>query len=258
MEWFLVWFRMRLAFRLFVVAAATSITFAQQCSKSKPCDTDACCSQWGNCGYGPDFCGSGCQNNCDAKPECGKWSKNFDCPLRVCCSKWGFCGTTEDFCNKECQGNCEQPPEPSCSSAVRSAPKVNIGYYASWAATRKCEQFTIDYIEPNLYTHLNYAFVDIENGVIAQLSATESQNLHNFAALKEINRDLKVLISVGGWAFNDPGPRQTEFSTLAKTRDSRKKFIDSVLRFLEEYDFDGIDIDWEVIFKIIFIFVRTS
>lgn len=237
---------MRLSLALCVVLASTSLTLSQHCSRSKPCETEACCSKWGNCGYGPDFCENGCQSKCDAKPECGKWAQEADCPLRVCCSKWGFCGTSEEFCNNECQGNCEQPPEPSCSSVVKNQQKVSIGYYASWAATRKCDPFTVDHIEPELYTHLNYAFVDVRNGVIAPFSRDESENLRNFAALKEINPSLKVLISVGGWAFNDPGPTQQEFHTLSLTRESRSKFINSVKKFLEEYNFDGIDIDWEV------------
>lgn len=158
--------------RLVAVLASLSIATGQHCSSSKPCDTDACCSKWGNCGYGPDFCENGCQNNCDAKPECGKYALEHDCPLRVCCSKWGFCGTTEEFCNAECQGNCENPPKASCGSAP--SPQLNIGYYASWAATRRCNQYTVENIDPYLYTHLNYAFVDVAEGVIAPLSAEKA------------------------------------------------------------------------------------
>ncbi|CAL8102804.1 unnamed protein product [Orchesella dallaii] len=232
--------------RLVAVVAATTLTLssAQQCSKTKKCDTDACCSKWGNCGYGPDFCENGCQNNCDATPECGKWALEPECPLRVCCSKWGFCGTTEDFCKKECQGNCEDPPKPSCSNK-QNRPQLNIGYYASWAATRKCNPYPVDSIDPTIYTHLNYAFVDVRKGVMAPVSAEEDQNLRDFAALKDLNPDLKVLASVGGWAFNDPGETQHEFRDLSATTQSRKKFINSVKEFLDKYDFDGIDIDWE-------------
>ena len=31
---------------------------------SLPCPLNVCCSQFGNCGTGDDFCGTGCQNNC--------------------------------------------------------------------------------------------------------------------------------------------------------------------------------------------------
>jgi chitinase len=32
---------------------------------------------------------------------------------------------------------------------------------------------------------------------------------------------------------------------MAQTKDSRKRFIDSVVSFLKRYDFDGFDLDWE-------------
>lgn len=151
----------------------------------------------------------------------------------VCCSKWGFCGTTEEFCKKECQGNCDDPPAPSCSSRGSSSSPVNIGYYASWAATRKCNQYTVDNIDPDLYTHLNYAFVDVSNGVIAPPSVQEDSAMRNFSGLKDFNPSLKVLASIGGWAFNDPGETQQEFHNIAETPKSRKKFIQSVLKFMK-------------------------
>lgn len=103
----------------------------------------------------------------------------------------------------------------------------------------------MDNIDPELYTHLNYAFVDVKNGVMAKPSATEDAALRNFAGLKDYNPSLKVLASVGGWAFNDPGESQQEFHNIAENSGSRKKFINSVARWLKEYNFDGVDIDWE-------------
>lgn len=91
------------------------------CSKTSPCPNGACCSKWGNCGYGPDFCGTGCLSNCNAKSECGKYGKREKCPLNVCCSQFGFCGTTDDFCStaKKCQNNCGDPKLPTCANDRR-------------------------------------------------------------------------------------------------------------------------------------------
>jgi chitinase len=47
-------------------------------------------------------------------------------------------------------------------------------------------------------------------------------------------------LSVGGW---DAGGKV--FSVMAKSAQSRKSFIQSVVATLEKYKFDGIDIDWE-------------
>ena len=52
--------------------------------------------------------------------------------------------------------------------------------------------------------------------------------------------NVKVLISLGGWT------RGENFHDMAKTKENRKIFIDSIIDFLKKYPFiDGIDIDWE-------------
>jgi chitinase len=102
---------------LFIFPYNVSIGDSSACSATSPCVNGACCSQWGSCGYGPDFCGKKCLSNCDAKAECGKYGKKETCPLNVCCSEFGFCGTTEEFCSKEkkCQNNCGIVQLSTCS-----------------------------------------------------------------------------------------------------------------------------------------------
>ena len=60
------------------------------------------------------------------------------------------------------------------------------------------------------------------------------------SGLKRYNPALKVLIAVGGW--NEGGRK---FSIMAATTESRKMFIDSVVGFLKEYNYDGVTLDWE-------------
>jgi hypothetical protein len=62
------------------------------CGPSKPCGNGACCGASGFCGYGPNYCGSGCVSNCGATAECGKFAKTpgKTCPLNTCCSQYGF------------------------------------------------------------------------------------------------------------------------------------------------------------------------
>lgn len=235
-------------FPLFLLAVAsftTTAVLSQTCSKETKCTTKACCSKWGNCGYGPDFCENDCQNDCDAKPECGQYAEKGkeECPLKVCCSQFGFCGTTADFCQSDgCQSGCTTPPQKSCDSG---RPLLNIGYYASWSSTRRCHAFTVDNIDPRNYTHLNYAFGSISGGLMVDPSGDEAEKMAAFVHLKAINPDLKVLISVGGWAFNDPGPTREEFHNIISSEGSRSAFISSVSSYLSRFDFDGIDIDYE-------------
>jgi hypothetical protein len=49
------------------------------CVKGIPCKTAACCGSFlgtdtGVCGFGPTFCGTDCDSQCDAKPECGQFA----------------------------------------------------------------------------------------------------------------------------------------------------------------------------------------
>src|SRR4051794_12784688 len=76
------------------------LVFGQDnCSKSNPC-AQGCCSSSGHCGFGPDYCSTGCQGTCDAKAECGQYAPTGKslCPLNVCCSYYGyvfcFCAAT--------------------------------------------------------------------------------------------------------------------------------------------------------------------
>ena len=91
---------------------------------------------------------------------------------------------------------------------------VEVGYYASWAAYRSCHAYQVKNIDPRGYTHLNYAFGNISKGVMVDPQASEIAEIKQFTALKEINRSLKTLVSVGGWVFNDPGPTRLEFHNI--------------------------------------------
>ena len=48
------------------------------------------------------------------------------------------------------------------------------------------------------------------------------------------------MIACGGW-----GPYYQDFSEIAGSEANRTKFSNSVVNFIREYDFNGIDIDWE-------------
>lgn len=61
--------------------------------------------------------------------------------------------------------------------------------------------------------------------------------------LKSKNPNLKVMIALGGWTFNDPGPWQSVFPSLTSTSGNRATFIKNLLGFLDQYGFDGVDFD---------------
>jgi chitinase len=68
--------------------------------------------------------------------------------------------------------------------------------------------------------------------------------------LKEINPSLCTILSIGGNDFNNPkDPDMGQytyklFSEMISTPENRKSFIDSVIEYALEYNFDGIDLHW--------------
>jgi chitinase len=131
--------------------------------------------------------------------------------------------------------------------------KVNVGYYQSWAIYRQngCHRVSPDDIDVdgNGYTHLIYTFASINSN--SQLEpwggdySTEVSQFRAFTNLKKTNANLKTLIAVGGWTFNDPGATLTRFSDTASTAARRATFAKSCVDFCRTYNFDGVDLDWE-------------
>ncbi|WP_160734999.1 glycosyl hydrolase family 18 protein [Altericroceibacterium endophyticum] len=66
--------------------------------------------------------------------------------------------------------------------------------------------------------------------------------IQGMIAWKNRNPDLKVVWSLGGWSYSRP------FFEMTKSPQKRKKFIDSVVAWLDDPVMgfvDGVDIDWE-------------
>ena len=95
-------------------------------------------------------------------------------------------------------------------------------------------------VEAAKLTHINYAFaVPGPDGTLEKLSSLDSANLVALTSLKAKNKDLKILISVGGWG----GCKY--FSNAALTEESRLGFANSAIELVKRFKLDGVDIDWE-------------
>ncbi|KAL2385529.1 hypothetical protein RJZ90_001269 [Blastomyces dermatitidis] len=176
-------------------------------------DTELMIVAGGYCGYGPDYCGEGCVSNCDAGAECGEFAK----------------------------------PPPGGSAKGKTLSRV-IGYYEAWNARSKCHKASPLDLPVGGLTHLNYAFAYIDPTsfeITTMDAATPISLFDEVAALKIVKPSLQLYVSIGGWTFSDNNTiTQPIFGNIARSPANRRKFADNILSFLNQYGFDGVDIDW--------------
>ncbi|TCD26418.1 glycoside hydrolase family 18 protein [Pedobacter psychrodurus] len=113
--------------------------------------------------------------------------------------------------------------------------KVVIGYVGGFRGLVDVRRISAEKL-----THINYAFVDVKNNrAFLHHEATDTVNFQQLNLLKLKNPDLKILISIGGWAWSE------NFSDAALSDTSRKAFAESAVKIIEKFKLDGVDIDWE-------------
>jgi chitinase len=132
------------------------------------------------------------------------------------------------------------------SSPTASAqPKEIIGYFPSWKWNSRANLVSAERIPFDKLTTVNYAFfVPLPNGEIVGKDTVgdrlylRSGSGHRLTDLAH-RHGTKVLLSIGGWEGSD------NFPAIAASASRRAVFAKSCMAALAEFDFDGLDIDWE-------------
>jgi chitinase len=123
---------------------------------------------------------------------------------------------------------------------LQMSPKRIVAYFPEWKVKDEYLNYSVEDIPWKLLTHINYAFAKIVEGKLHPIEEDLFySNMEKIKEYKKEYRDVKVLISVGGWT--DSG----EFSDVALNEENRKKFAKSALELIKEFNLDGVDIDWE-------------
>lgn len=89
-------------------------------------------------------------------------------------------------------------------------------------------------------THLYLAFGQVDQDLRLEIVAGPYSDVWK-SRLKTLRQDYpaaKIILAVGGWGADG-------FSDMALSRETRRLFIQDMVQFVQEFQLDGIDLDWE-------------
>ncbi len=137
--------------------------------------------------------------------------------------------------------------------AEQNKPPVIMGYYSQWSVYSP--NIHIRDLPTHLMTHFVYKSADLtkDGEVILGDSYADIEFLYpgadrndrflgSFGQLTKVKKrqpELKAIISIGGWG------RSEHFSSIAASPNGRAKLAKSAIQFMQKYQFDGIEIDWQ-------------
>lgn len=118
------------------------------------------------------------------------------------------------------------PGESLADSGDAPKDKVFVGYL--YGSPRQ--------IDFRLYTHIFHAFVVAnENGQVQPSRGVPDAELARDAH----EAGVKMVISLGGWGWDE------QFAAMVQNPDAEGRYVEIVLKLVDDSDYDGLDLDWE-------------
>lgn len=114
-----------------------------------------------------------------------------------------------------------------------------IGYYFPGPEGKALQ---LDKVDFSVLTHVNYSFaIPTKEGRLRSIDHPE--------LVKELveythKHNKKIALAVGGWSFEEV-PLEATFAEATNTPEKIVQLGDDIFSMCLEYDFDGIDMDWE-------------
>ena len=134
--------------------------------------------------------------------------------------------------------------------------KVAGCYFGGWAFYRHGDgKYDVKDIDPTLCTHGYYGFAKMDNisWVLApydpwyDLGPSDCEpyqcnfnSYRRFVKLSEKNPNFIPILSIGGWSAGSG-----DFSVMAGDPVKKKTFLNSIIPFVKQFGFKGVDFDWE-------------
>ncbi len=87
-------------------------------------------------------------------------------------------------------------------------------------------------------THIIFSFTKVIDNEMKFNNLEFGLKLKQLVEQRKNHPNLKVMVACGGWGSKG-------FSDMSYSPENRNKFVKSAVSFIEEYDLDGLDIDWE-------------
>jgi len=240
---------------LFICGALANNKSCEALNKEGKCSVDCPCLNGGECNE-EGICVGGFlhkRKDCSALRKKGQCSSDCPCTKKgECCSKYGYCGSSSSYCGSSSKTTTKRKATttrvPSRSSNHKSKTSVKttsspgvIIYLPSYRLDGEINAKTFDFSKINV---INYCFFQITNSGEAYSGNYNVDIKHNM--IKYVNHDLKkkyphlkVILTIGGTQGSK------NFKYFLSSSSTRNRAAKSIVKAVNDYDFDGLDVDWE-------------